>query len=140
MLVQEQLAGHGVPMGMWCGRWMVAMGPVLRSEASRMTKSVVNVEDLNTGARIQPSSSAELCGRGTKMGSWQKLSLPGDQRCISGSPAASFGDNEILRMSCIATAWSAEFPIPGCSCEILPLGLQTQPLHCYHTYLILVIE
>ena len=105
-----------------------------------MTRSVVDVADLNTGARIHPSSSAELCGRGTKMGSWQKLSLPGDQRCISGSPAASFGNKDILRMSCTATARSAEFPLPGCSCEILPLGLQTQPLHCYRKCLILVLE
>ncbi len=75
------------------------MGPWLRFCASRMTRSVVEVADLKTGARSHPSSSALLCGRGTNMGSWQKLSIPGDQRCIWGSPVAS-GERETFKTSC----------------------------------------
>ncbi len=74
-------------------------GALAQVLASRMHRSVVDVADLNTGASIQPSSSAVLSGLGTKMGSWQKLSLPGDQRCICGSLVAS-GAREIFKMSC----------------------------------------
>lgn len=105
-----------------------------------MTKSVVDVADLNTGARIHPSSSAELCGRGTKMGSWQKLSLPGDQRCISSSPAASYGDKETLRMSCIVTDGQRDSHHQDAAMKDCLLDSRRSPLHWYHECVIMMLE